>query len=192
MKRSVHSRAHARASTRARPRTSTRSGMTLVEVLVAMGILLVGLTAILGLMTTGAALSRSAVLRTAAAASTQAVVEDMRETLFPIDPEGGLWSRPGPPQPIVERALPGEPNIVYSATVTENPDRPGQYRVDVEMSWQSAGVRRARTFSTLLVRELPFGERLRRRFVEGVPDVPNAPGAASRSEGPGATTGDKQ
>lgn len=166
------------------------AGMTLVEVLVAMGILLVGMTAILGLLTAGAALSRTAVLRTAAAASTEAVVEDLRETLFPIEPEsqtgtgGGLWGVPGAPRPVVDRVLPGEPNIVYSATATENPDRPGQYRVDVEMSWQSAGVRRARRFSTLLIRELPFGERLRRRFVEGVPDSGDTgqPTPASDSE----------
>ena len=172
---------------------STRSGMTIIEVLVTMGILLVGLTAILGLLTTGAALSRSAVLRTQAASATEAVIEDMRETLFPIETEaaadgsggGGLWGLPGPPAPITERALPGEPNIVYSATATENPERPGQYRVDVEMSWQSAGVRRARRFSTLMVRELPFGERLRRRFVEGVPDTSGA------SKAPGST-GDRQ
>lgn len=174
---------------RRRPGRRARAGMTIVEVLVAMGILLVGLTAVLGLLTTGAALSRSAVLRTAAAAATEAVVEDLRETLFPVDPEGGLWSVPGPPQPVVERALPGEPSIVYSATAVENPDRPGQYRVDVEMSWQSAGVRRARSFSTLLVRELPFGERLRRRFVEGLPDPPSA---APAPNAPGDSPGDRR
>jgi len=179
----------------ARPgRPKLKTGMTLVEVLVAMGILLIGMTAILALLTTGAALSRTAVLRTAAASATEAVVEDMRETLFPIaageeatggpngNTGGGLWGVPGAPEPIVERVLPGEPNIVYSATVVENPDRPGQYRVDVEMSWQSAGVRRARSFSTLLIRELPFGERLRRRVVEGLPDSAS-PGAAHRSAG---------
>ena len=143
------------------------AGMTIVEVLVAMGILLIGMTAILGLLTAGAALSRSAVLRTTAAAASDAVVEDLLETLFPLEDPSAVFGAVGEPQPIVERTLPSEPKIIYSATPHQNPDRPLEYRVDIEMSWQSAGVRRARRFSTILVRELPFGERLRRRFVEG-------------------------
>jgi hypothetical protein len=54
------------------------------------------------------------------------------------------------------------PDVIYSAKATQNPERPTSTRWEIEMSWRSAGVRRAATFTTLLVREIPFGERLRR------------------------------
>jgi hypothetical protein len=143
--------------------------MTIVEVLVAMGILLIGLTAVLGLLTTGAALSRSAALRTTAAAASEAVF-------------GGV----GEPLDVVERVLPGEPNIVYSARARQNPERPLEYLVEVELAWRSAGVRRVRRFTTLMVRELAFGERLRRRFVEeaGASAPPPGEPRAPRTEEP--------
>lgn len=152
----------------------SRAGFTIIEVIVALGILLFGMTAVIGMLTFGAALSKTALLRTAAAASTQAVVADLEETLFPMDALGAgreigsvASSDAGPPIEIEDRALPGMPDVTYSARARPNPERPLEYRVDVDMSWNSAGVRRAITFSTILVREVPFGERLRRRFVEG-------------------------
>ena len=51
----------------------------------------------------------------------------------------------------------------FAATATGDPL---EYRVDVTLAWQAGGVRRARTFTTLLLREIPFGERMRRLFVE--------------------------
>lgn len=150
-----------------------QGGFTIIEVLVAMGILLFGMTTILALLTFGAALSRTAHLRTAGAALAEAVVLDLEETLFPL-----VDGEAGEPRPIRERALPGLDEIVYSATPTQNPRNPLEYRVDVEMTWKSAGVKREKRFTTLLLREIPFGERLRRRFVEG--GAASAPPAPSR------------
>ena len=151
-------------------RRGSKAGFTMVEVLVALAILVFGMTAVLGLLTFGAALSRTALLRTTAAAASHAVVADLEETMFPpakvkdpstiaLDPGE---SEAGPPVDVVDRPLPGMPDVVYSARATQNPDRPEEYRIDVEMTWRAAGVRRAATFTTLLVREIPFGERLRR------------------------------
>jgi len=148
--------------------SASRAGFTIIEVIVALGILLFGMTAVIGMLTFGAALSRTALLRTTAAASAQAVVADLEETLFPmVEGVSAGSSDAGPPIEVVDRALPGMPDVTYSASAVPNPERPLEYRVDVEMSWTSAGVRRAMSFSTILVREIPFGERLRRRFVEG-------------------------
>ena len=152
-----------------------RAGFTMIEVLVALAILVFGMTAVLGLLTFGAALTRTALLRTTASTAAHAVVADLEETLFPpartqdlstaaLDPS---QSEAGPPVDVVDRPLPGMPDIVYSARAAQNPDRPSEYRVDVEMSWRSAGVRRATRFTTLLIREVPFGERLRRRAPDG-------------------------
>lgn len=157
--------------------TTARSAFTILEIVLALAILLFGMVAILGMLTTGAALTRTAQLRTEAATAIEAVVADLEETFFPpaartADDADELAL----PKPIVERALPGDSGIVYSAVGRQNPARPKEWRVDVELSWTSAGVRRERKFTTLLVQELPFGERLRRRFVEGaLPPTPKPP-----------------
>lgn len=151
---------------RAPTHTRRRGGFTIVEVIVAMGILLFGMTSILGLLTFGAALSRTAHLRTNSAAAVESVMADLQETFFPL--EGG---EAGEPKKIVDRELFGMSDVIYSATPYQNPDRPLEYRVDVELSWKSAGVQREKRFTTILLREVPFGERLRRRFVEGEEDA---------------------
>jgi hypothetical protein len=142
--------------------THGQAGFTILEVIVALGIFLFGMTAILGLLTFGAALSRTAQLRTHSAAAVQAVTADLEERLFPlVDGEAGEPTR------IEKRELPGLPGIVYSANPVQNPERVLEYRVDVELSWKSGGVQRETRFTTILLREVPFGERLRRRFIEG-------------------------
>ena len=178
---------------RSPPDPSGRAGFTIVEVLVALGILLFGMTAVIGILTFGSALSRTALLRTSAATASQAVVADLEETLFPMVAGGTLADGDaGPPIEVVERPLPSMPDVVYSARARENPSRSLEYRVDVEMTWRAAGVRRAMRFTTILVREIPFGERLRRRFVEdgAMPagsEVP--PGQALPSEAGSPTVG---
>lgn len=145
-------------------RAHGRAGFTILEVLVAMGILLFGMTAVIGLLTFGAALSKTAHLRTTAASAMEAVVADLEETLFPI-----VDGEAGEPKPIEKKPLAGMEEIVYSATPRANPDDPLEYRVDVEITWKTQGVQREKRFHVLLLREVPFGERLRRRFVAHEP-----------------------
>ncbi len=165
---------------------SRRAGFTILEVLIAMGILLFGMTAILGLLTYGTAMSRSAHLRTTAASAVQSVVADLEESLFPeVDGEAGE------PRDVVERRLSGAADIAYSARARPNPDRPEEYRVDVELFWTSQGVRREKRFTTLLLREIPFGERLRRQVSPGAraaqqPAVQPGTAVPGQNDGPRA------
>jgi Tfp pilus assembly protein PilE len=158
------------SSTRTNSSRRARGGFTIVEVIVAMFILLIGMTSILGLLSFGASLSRTAHLRTNASAAIEEVMSDLQETFFPI-----VNGEAGEPKKIERRELHGVPDVVYSATPVQNPDRPLEYRVDIEMSWKSAGVELEKSFSTILLREVPFGERLRRRFVEGQDDALSSP-----------------
>ncbi len=153
-------------------RAADRAGFTIVEVVVAMGLLLLGMTSILGLLTFGAALSRTAQLRNSAASAAEAVIADLEETLFPLvlDERGDALA--GEPRTIVDRPVPGHAGIFYTARAEGDPDDergggPLRYRVDVEIHWRASGQRRSKTFTTLLLREVPFGERLRRLFVAG-------------------------
>jgi general secretion pathway protein I len=159
----------------------TRAGFTIVEVVLAMAILLVGMSTILGLLSFGAAMSRTASLRAGAANAVEAVLADLEERLFPLVLEEGV-EVVGEPAPIERREIPGHPGLVYSAQATPNPDDPLEYRVDVELSWSTAGSRRTRKFTTLLLREVPFGERLRRRLIEGLEPQPASEAARDQEQ----------
>ena len=148
-----------------------RGGFTIVEVVVAMGLFLLGMSCVLGLLSFGAALTRTASLRNEGASAVEAVVADLEERMFPLVVEGTRVSV-GPPIDIVDQPLPNRPDVTYSARATPDPaqkDYPGgalEYRVDVTMAWKSAGETKQKKFTTLCVREVPFSERLRRQFVE--------------------------
>lgn len=145
----------------------TVAGFTLLEVVLAMFVLLIGMTSILGLLSFGAALARTAALRSGAAGSIEAVVTDLEESLFPLELDALGDEVAGEPRDVTERAVPGVPGLVYSTTSTPNPANPLEYRVDVELRWAAGGTTRSKRFTALLLREVPFGERLRLRVVEG-------------------------
>jgi len=132
-----------------------------------MFVLLLGMTSILGLLSFGAALARTASLRAGASDSVEAVVMDLEETFFPLQVGEGGEEVVGLPVDVVDRPVPEHPGLSYSTRSAPNPDNPLEYRVDVEIRWATGGTARSRRFTTLLLREVPFGERLRRRFVEG-------------------------
>lgn len=139
-----------------------REGFTILEVVLAMGILVIGVTAILGLLTFGAGLTHASHMRAAAANVVEAVVADLEESLFELEDDGSV----GEPRDFEDRPLPGFEGVTYSVKSTQNPDDYDEYRVDVEVKWESAGVRRSHEFQTLLTRQVPFGERMRREFIE--------------------------
>jgi len=172
-------------------RAQRRAGFTILEVLVAMSILLVGMTAILGLLSFGATMTRSAALKSAAAISVEAIVADLEESLFPLvlDPATKSWVV-GEPIAIEDREVPGHEGVRYSARAVGDPSDkraggPLRYRVDIEVQWMAGGRTRSKTFQTLMLREIPFGERLRRQLLQkaadsgaGAPANPNDPSAA--------------
>lgn len=166
-----------------RARGTGRAGFTLIEVVLAMGVLVIGMTVLLSLLTFGAALSRSAALRTKASTVVESVVLDLEESLFPLEEDGSAGE---PPALLEDRPVPGVRGALYTARTRPNPDDPYEYLVDVEVSWETGGVQRSKRFRTLLLREVPFGERLRRRFVADRPPttgpIPETPETPETSE----------
>jgi competence protein ComGC len=167
-----------------------RAAFTLIEILAAMMILLLGMASVLGLLAFGAAMARNAALKTVGATAVEAVVADLEETFFPLvrDEASREW-RAGEPKPVVDRPLPGHPGLFYSAVGTPDPrdDTPGgalRWRVEVVIRWTAGGERRAKTFETMLLRQVPFGERLRRELLrpdslQGGPAAVHPDGAKS-------------
>lgn len=143
-----------------------RAGFTLLEVVLAMGILVLGLSSLLGLFTFGAALTRQAGLRSISATAVDSIMADLEASLFPLQADGTA----GEPAVFENRDVPGSEGVVYSVVAEPNIDgplnragEPLEYRVDIELAWRTQGVRRTKSFTTLLLREVPFGERMRRR-----------------------------
>jgi hypothetical protein len=99
---------------------------------------------------------------------------ELEEGLFPLELDADGDEVAGEPRTIEKRELPGHPGLVYSARARPNPENELEYRVEVEITWNVSGTTRTRTFTTLLLREVPFGERLRARFVEGKKPQPTA------------------
>jgi len=157
------------------PTLRARSGFTIVEVVLAMGILLLGASAIIAFLTFGSATARHAQLRTQAASAIEAVEAEVDRNLFPFV-EGAL----GEPVELVDRPVPGVQGVVYTARATPNPELPREYRVDVSMTWQSGGMKRSKDWTMIRIRELPFGERLRREFIEKSGGFQGRPGAGTR------------
>ena len=160
------------------------AGFTLIEVMLAMFILLLGMSSLLGLLTFGAALSRSANLRTASAGSVEKIVADLEETLFPLVLVNGLEVA-GEPLEVKDREVPGAPGLLYSATAEPIPDDrhspPLEYLVEIMMNWSVSGTPRSSTFTIIMLREVPFGARMRQLFVEHIKPVEVDPNADSES-----------
>jgi hypothetical protein len=156
-----------------RPVLGARRGFTLLEVVLALGLLVFGLGVLLSLFSFGAGLARAAALRAEAAGCLSFVVADLEERLFPLAADGTV----GEPLPLVDLPVSGHDSLRYSALATPLLDPafqepagdgyPTLYRVQIQVAWEARGRRRALDFETLLPRSLPFGARLRRAFVEG-------------------------
>ncbi|MEM9800512.1 MAG: hypothetical protein AAGA20_09300 [Planctomycetota bacterium] len=148
-------------------RSRSRGGFTLLEVLLAAGLLVAGMSMILGVFNFGSALTRTAELRSVTAGGVEALIHDLEENLFELRDDGTA----GPPQVIDDRPVPGRPGVLYSVEAVGNPETiaadglPMEYVVDVSVRWQAAGINRSETWTTIMLREVPFGARMRRRFV---------------------------
>ncbi len=162
-------------------RDEAQAGFTLIEVMLAMFVLLLGMSSLLGLLTFGAALSRGAALRSASAGSVEKIVADLEESLFPLVLVDGLEVA-GEPERIQDRPVPGHPGLFYDALATPLPDDrhspPLEYVVEIKMHWDLSGTRRSSDFKILMLREVPFGARMRQLLVERIQPqevVPDAP-----------------
>lgn len=150
-------------------RRARRSGFTIVEVVLAVGILALGASVVLALLNFGAMLTTHSARRADAAAALPTVVADLEERLFPLLEDGSV----GPPSDPTDQPVPGYDRLTYSVVsepLTEGLEPrglPALYRVEIEIAWTGAGRRRTLQAETVLTRGVPFGARLRRAFVEG-------------------------
>jgi len=148
-----------------------RAGFTLLEVVLAASLFVLGMSMVLGVFNFGSALTRTAELRSLGADAVDAIAHDLTETLFPLRPDGVA----GEPVDIEDREVPGHPGLRYSVETRPNVDSletvPGdgpplatEYLVTIRVEWRSRGVKREAEWTTIMLREVPFGARMRRLF----------------------------
>ena len=122
----------------------TERGFTLIEILVAIGILALGITAVLFLFAMGARSHRRATLRTQAALLAEAVVNRLQAE-FPQAAE---------PQTITNATDPDFPGFTYDVSFSPLDDNAQYYKVTVVVRWGEPGLpgteRDSETFATVL------------------------------------------
>ena len=122
----------------------TERGFTLIAILVAIGLLALGITAVLFLFAMGARSHRRATLRTQAALLAEAVVNRLQAE-FPQAAE---------PQAITNATDPDFPGFTYDVSFSPLDDNAQYYKVTVVVRWGEPGLpgteRDSETFATVL------------------------------------------
>lgn len=141
-----------------------RAGFTLIEIVLAAGLLAIGLSALIGLFTFGANLVSQARLSAEAAQALEGLVADLPGRLFPLDERGQV----GPPRSLASEPVPGHPRLSFEALPSPTPvsasDYPGPplWAVEVTVRWKSRGLERGLSQRILLPQTISLAERLRR------------------------------
>lgn len=143
----------------AEPRAD-QSGFTLTEMLVAMSILLFGLTAIAGSMMMGASTRRGTEMRLRAVHMIDHVFHFLEEEyMLDHDPETGPLPAIGAGN-VKPGVVAGYPGMKYSVRFVPDPDHPEVVLAKVRVSWKEQGESVAESFQRILIREKPFHRRV--------------------------------
>ena len=147
-------------------RTPTdNGGFTLLEVLVALGMLTVGLTTLLGALALGAGTRRGAEMRVRASLLADAVLQRVENELLADHPLPAEW-KDGRELAIPatdETAADGFPGMVYRVSFTASDERPELVLVEVRVAWRDAGENEGETFVRILPRSVPMARRVAQR-----------------------------
>lgn len=157
------------ADLRARPgELGDAGGFTLVEMLAALGILLFGVTALVGSLSSSIAGRRTSEAKLQMSAIADQVVLQLQEQAIVDDPETGL-PRFLPQQ---DQPVPGFPGMTWSASAVADPLRPDVWLVRIDVAWPGSEVLEVPEdgavggggdllrFWRVLPRQLPLRERV--------------------------------
>lgn len=134
-----------------------QDGFTLVEMMLALAILVYGVSALAGSLLTGVSVRRGSEMRFRADAIVNQAVHRIQEEEFP------RYSDPGEPLQsfTVEEPL-GYPGMEYTVDYVTDPERPGLVLARIRVSWREQGESMGETFERILVRRVPFSRRISR------------------------------
>lgn len=132
-----------------------RSGFSLIEVLLAMGLFLVGVTALLGLFQFGGGMENTARAHAELAPHVEPLVQKLLDEAWMLDSGGGTTRL----QEFLAQPVPGAPDYKYDLIV-ENPKRAdGLPRARLRF-YRSNPERPVARLSFLLAKQVPMSRRL--------------------------------
>ncbi len=136
-------------------------GFTLVEMLVALGILVFGLTSLIGLMTVGVSTRQAAELRDRAGLAAQEVFHDLETAVFSAqkrsEDDGEL-----PRLEEISGAVEGFPRLFKRIVFKSDESLPDLVLVEVHISWFEEGLTVSEVFRRVMDRRVPFPTRVAR------------------------------
>ena len=136
-------------------------GFTLMEILAAFMILSLGVTSVLGILTSTVSRERAAVMRGRIGEAIPFVTELVREHV----------ARPGEPEPIARRPVPGFPGLYFLAAFTPLQDWYNEYVARIGLTWQQGGAARVEQFVLILSGAEPYHRRAANRLFGGEESV---------------------
>lgn len=139
--------------------TRTQDGFTLVEMMVALAILVFGISALAGSLLTGVTTRRGSEMRFRADALVNHAVYEIQEKLLAGDSEPGT-----PLKGFTVEDPPGYPGMKYTVAQTTDPERPGLVLARIQVSWKEQGEQVGETFERIFVRQTPFSQRVAARL----------------------------
>lgn len=148
-----------------------QNGFTLAEMLAALGILLFGVTALIGALSSSISQRRSTDARIQAAAMCE-------RALLQLQQEGVRRRADGETDidlelaPLADQTVPGFPGMTWSASTVLDPDRPDVWLVRLKVTWLEEGEEMTEEFLRVLRRQLPLGQRVL-RFREETSETPS-------------------
>ncbi len=123
------------------------AGFTLLEVMAALSVFLIGIVSVLALLSTGTRLHQESQSTALAADAAEEILLQASRELAELAPEGG-GALPEPPGP---QPVPGRPELSYRWQVRAAPAG-GLYLLEVEVGWKQGGKERVQRLERVLPR----------------------------------------
>lgn len=147
----------------AEPRPLTASaatgGFTLVEMMVALGILLLGITSLLAALSSGVGQRRGADATIEASLLAEEVLQRVRHGAF-AGADGGSILERAPNQ--LGGSWPGFPGMRWQTRFADAPERPDLVLCTIAIRWMEEGEFALEEFHALIPRQEPLGVRVQR------------------------------
>ena len=145
---------------------STRQdGFTLLELMVAIGILVFGLTSLLGVLTVGVSTRRSAEQRSRAVLLAEQAIQHIETEVLAkaVLPEEYDEDTDLEIAPVTVTDIDGYPNMKYTVEFEIDPELPELVLARVRVSWREQGENVGQVFHRVLFREAPYSQRVAQR-----------------------------
>lgn len=147
------------------PRRAGEGGFTLLEIVVALGILVFGATALIGALSVGVNTRRGTEMRARAALMAGQVLQHVERELLASHPIPDGWETAEDLAIPREEVAPvdGYPGMKYSVEFTTTPERPDVVLVTLRISWRDQGEDQAQVLQRVMPRAVPLSRRVENR-----------------------------